>query len=130
MSEAPAIIGMTEYILCGMLVGLAFLLKIVVGKPIVLPDVILGVYELPVDVMFLSSALLVSYFMRSPSNHYVGMIYFLSYIMASVVVVVLWRFSRSLFEKNRVFASFGLASFNFFVCLFAFLRSFWLLKGV
>ncbi|WLD91769.1 hypothetical protein [Alkalihalobacillus sp. AL-G] len=106
-----------EYTLPIFLLGLGFLIKLWVNKETTKPHLLTSVSELPVDIMFLSSALIISYTelqtkkvvlnnVRSSadviaSNINNGYIIFIGYIIITFIITAIWRWNRSFFEAER-----------------------------
>ncbi|XMB86340.1 hypothetical protein RJG79_00655 [Mycoplasmatota bacterium WC44] len=103
------------------LLVLTFLMKLSINRNWKLPQFILSLLELPVDIMFLSSSLLISYYillaeknaslvvtdnsksmidLRIFNDINKGLLFFLISLCISFIVVIIWRKSEEIFEEE------------------------------
>lgn len=79
-----------------LLLVLAFVMKLFVDKVAGLFDFILSIFELPTEISFLAISMVVAYTISSPSNNKSGMCWFVAYLVAVFLVIVIWRRSTNL----------------------------------
>lgn len=134
---------MNEYFLSFFLLLLAFLIKLSANKICTKAHVVAALSELPVDIMFLSTALTVPY-MKLHSNEVIktvsqqgkqlsanqldlekGVNLFVLYLLITVLVTILWRFSEKFFkgEKWLFFNILVLINFTLSLGLFLYILS-------
>jgi hypothetical protein len=70
-------------------------------------DYLKAMAVLPVDVAFLIIALLIKYLTGKPPNVEQTVCYFLGYLVASLVITVLWSYSEKAIQKG-MFGRFGI----------------------
>jgi len=88
-------------VLPGLLLMIAFLLKLIVNQKVDMPKTIEALLALPVDVVFLALTFSVAFTLSSVENQREGLFYcFVGFIIA-MVVVLFWKFSQSLFLEKR-----------------------------
>ena len=87
------------------LILIAFLLKLFMDRVVNAPLAIKSIYELPVDILFLSSSFTVAYTLTSSTNIKNGLAHFFVFLIVILLSVVAWRRSIKFFEeKKRVFS--------------------------
>lgn len=94
------------------LVVIAFIMKLFMDRSATLPLIIRSLYEVPVDVIFLALSFTTAYTITDTSHVTVGMFYLYIFLIAALIIVVLWRRSIVLFELNHRFWSALLFVFN------------------
>ncbi len=82
------------------LVVMAFLLKLFMDRSATVPLIIRSLYEVPVDIAFLSLSFTSAYIIASSTNVHTGMCHLFIYFIVTLVVVVLWRRSIMLFDRK------------------------------
>ena len=88
-------------ILPGLLVLIAFLLKLIVNQEVDIPKTIESLLGLPVDIVFLALTFSVAFTLSSVENQREGLFYcFVGFIIA-MIVVLFWKISQSLFVDKR-----------------------------
>ena len=91
-----------DLILTIVLLGLAFILKLSVARPVDVPDIIQALVELPVDIIFLAISFGVAFTIAEKNNTGKGLFYSFVFIFLAVIVVMLWRLSIKFFtQKSR-----------------------------
>ena len=106
-----------EIALPASLLILAFLLKLLIDRTASLPYFIEATLELPVDIAFLATSFIVAFTISTPPKVREGLFAFTIYVIGSIIVVFLWRRSRTYFEKQKLGASFTLAVMNYLACV-------------
>lgn len=101
------------------IVGLAFLLKLVVDRTAAVPDMVLALLELPVDIAFLALSFLAGAVISMPTAAADGLVLFIGYVVGSVLVVVLWRRSHRAFLEERWRHTTVQALLNYVLCVTA-----------
>lgn len=109
-------------ILPGVLLLLGFSLKLLIGRNLNIPETIQSLCELPVDIVFLALSFIVAFTMTSQRNQAVGLFYCFVCLLLSIIVLVLWRISLSLFLKPSWFWILALV-INLFLSGFCIKRS-------
>ena len=89
-----------EIIMPIILIGLAFLLKLFIDRTVTVPDTISSILDLPADIAFFSLSVIVSFTITKPENIDLGLMYFSSAIVLSLVVIFLWRRSIASFNSG------------------------------
>ena len=93
---------------------LSFLLKLCIDRSIEVPLFVRSIYELPVDIIFLTISFLVAYTISSNNNlKNNGLYYCFIFLIVSIVNVIIWRRAVKLFEVNRILWSILLTGINF-----------------
>ena len=90
-----------EIILPIALLALEFVLKLFIDRSATLPVLIRSVLELPVDISFLATSLIVAFTILSPSNSEEGLVRFVIYLIGTVLVIFGWRRSVAFFEQDH-----------------------------
>jgi len=84
-----------------LLVGFAFFLKLFIDRTVTVPDTISSILDLPADIAFFSLSLIVSFTIAKPENRDFGLMYFIGFIVLSLLVAFLWRRSLSTFSAGK-----------------------------
>ncbi len=101
----------------GILLLLAFFLKLAVDREVDIPSSIYAFLELPVDLLFLATSFIAAFTISSTTpEDGVGFIYFAAYLLVSGTVVFCWRKSCKLFEAGHHGWMFILSIFNYLAC--------------
>lgn len=87
-----------------LLLGLSFIVKLSIERTVDLPKATMSIIELPTDMMFLSSSLIVAYIISNPSNAIYGLLLLLLCIVLSIFVILLWRKTEYLYAKKSWWA--------------------------
>lgn len=95
------------------LLVLAFLLKLLIDRASTAPIFIQSLMELPVDIAFLAMSFVIAYTINAGDGAAEGLLYFLIYIVCSIVIVSFWRRSNSYFEKDSLLMVGLLTSINY-----------------
>lgn len=82
---------------------LAFVLKLAIDRTVKTPNLIQALCELPVDIVFLSLSFLIAYTISIDSNVNTGLLYTLTFILLSPIIVILWRKTLTLYEMKNKF---------------------------
>lgn len=86
-----------DIILPGLLVLIAFLLKLLIDEIVDITSTIQAVIELPVDVIFLALTFSVAFTLTNVENQLQGLFYgFLGFVI-SIIVILLWKKTKKLF---------------------------------
>lgn len=104
-----------EIALPSTLLVLAFLLKLLIDRASTAPVFIQSLLELPVDIAFLAMSFVIAYTINAGDKADEGLLYFLIYIVASIIIVFFWRRSNSLFESDNFILTGMLTSINYLV---------------
>ena len=118
-----------ELIMPAMVLALSFALKLFIDRTATLPDAISSALELPVDIAFLATSLIVGFTLSSTGDPKLGLAWFGFYLLGTVFIVVLWRRSINLFLSEKHFASFCLGGLNYTFALIAIFQSVNFLTG-
>jgi hypothetical protein len=86
-----------DIILPGLLVLIAFLLKLVVDRSVEIPNAIQAIIELPVDIVFLALTFSVAFTLTSIKNQANGLFYGFVGFAFAIIVVLLWKKTQKLF---------------------------------
>ncbi len=103
---------MHEYTLSIVLLILSFVTKLFVNRSFKVPSFLKAIAELPVDMMFLSAAMvipIIKFMMMGKglsAQDVVNDVYnafglFIWYIVWTIIVTAIWRFSEYAFDKER-----------------------------
>lgn len=95
------------------LLVLAFLLKLLIDRASTAPVFIQSLMELPVDIAFLAMSFVIAYTINAGARAGEGLLYFLIYIICSIVIVFFWRRSSSCFERDSYLMVGVLTSLNY-----------------
>jgi hypothetical protein len=112
----PLTVDLPQVVLPLVLIGLAFILKLVVDRTARLADLVSAVLELPVDVAFLATSLTAAFVIAKPSDAAKGLTMFASYIVGTVVTVFLWRRGQRQFEGEDFWWCVPIAAMNYVLC--------------
>lgn len=111
-------------VLPGILLLLAFFLKLAIDREVDIPNSIYAFLELPVDVLFLSTSFVAAFTISAePPNNELGFIYFASYLFVAAVVVFCWRKACKLFESGNHFGMGLLSLLNYLLCAACLVRA-------
>ena len=109
-------------ILPGVLVVIAFLLKLLVDRNLDIPNAIQATCGLPVDIIFLSLTFGVAFTISDIKNQPIGLFYCFIGIAISIIVVLLWRKSLKFFlNKNKCWIL--LLSINLLISSYSIMKS-------
>lgn len=92
---------------------LVFLLKLFLDRSANTADIVQGVLELPVEISFLSVSFIAAFILSKAGNVDGGLLCFISYIVISIVVIVLWRRSNRAFLEDKLVRSSIMAVVNY-----------------
>jgi len=95
------------------LVIIAFLLKLFMDRSVNAPLAVKSLYELPVDILFLTLSFSVAFTITSSSNINNGLAHFFVFFIVILLSVVGWRRSIKLFEEEKRKRSATLFLINF-----------------
>ncbi|WP_146143864.1 hypothetical protein [Photobacterium phosphoreum] len=82
---------MASIILPVALLMLSFFVKMSIEREVDLPKALQSFIELPTDIMFLSSSLVIAYILSNSQDVDHGLIWFIGCVVLSIFVVILWR---------------------------------------
>lgn len=82
---------MASVILPVALLLLSFIVKMSIEREVDLPKTLQSIIELPTDIMFLSSSLVIAFILSNPSKTDDGLLWFVGCVVLSIFVVLLWR---------------------------------------
>lgn len=82
---------MASIILPVALLVLSFMVKMSIEREVDLPKALQSIIELPTDIMFLSSSLIIAYILSNSQDIGDGLLWFVGCVVLSIVVVLLWR---------------------------------------
>ena len=99
------------------LLVLAFLLKLLIDRASTAPIFIQSLMELPVDIAFLAMSFVIAFTINAGGRAGEGLLYFLTYIICSIVLVFFWRRSNSCFERDNYLMVGVLTSLNYFASI-------------
>ncbi|WP_323813812.1 hypothetical protein [Cellvibrio sp. NN19] len=91
---------MASIILPIALLVLAFTVKMSIEREVDLPKALQSVIELPADMMFLSSSLVIAHILANAPNTGEGLLWFIGCVVLSIVVVLLWRKAETQLVKK------------------------------
>ncbi|MGD6903408.1 hypothetical protein [Bacillus infantis] len=131
---------MSEFILPIILLALSFCLKLYINREVNKPSMLSAISELPVDVMFVSMAFIISYTIRF-SNHIIetyndgnkvlekmdlnaGYSLFGSYIIITILIIAFWRTSIKKMDTQKWVAYGIFVGLNYIICIVALLFAF------
>lgn len=118
-----------EIMMPTMVLALSFALKLFIDRTATLPDAISSALELPVDIAFLATSLIVGFTLSSAGDPKLGMAWFGFYLLGTVFIVVLWRRSITLFLAEKHFWSLCLGAANYMIAITAIFQSVNFLTG-
>lgn len=93
VKSAPAVLPV-------LLLALSFIVKMSIERSVDLPKAYQSLIELPTDMMFLSSSLIVGFIISNPAKSIYGLLLLLACILISMLVIFLWRKAEHLFDKR------------------------------
>jgi len=111
------------------LLVLAFLLKLLIDRASTAPIFISSLLELPVDISFLAMSFIVAFAIRAGAEAGQGLLIFIGYVVASIVLVFLWRRSNLFFEQNKFGWCATLSGINYVVSCIGVYVAIQLVKG-
>lgn len=82
---------MASIILPVALLVLSFFVKMSIEREVDLPKALQSFIELPTDIMFLSSSLVIAYILANSADIGNGLLWFVGCVVLSILVVILWR---------------------------------------
>ncbi|NVO11589.1 MAG: hypothetical protein HXX16_16625 [Bacteroidales bacterium] len=93
---------------------LSFLLKLCIDRAVEIPLFVRSIYELPVDIIFLTISFLVAFTISTTeAGKNNGLFYCFIFLIVSIINVIIWRRAVKLFELNKIFWSIALTAINF-----------------
>ncbi|HEM8293264.1 hypothetical protein [Providencia sp. SP181] len=95
------------------LLALAFFLKLLIDRASTAPIFIQSLMELPVDIAFLAMSFAVAYTIKAGDKFGEGLLLFITYIIATILIVFFWRRSNACFERDCYIFAFILSSVNY-----------------
>jgi hypothetical protein len=104
-----------EIALPGILLLTKALQKLVVGRALTLPDLIMAVLALPVDIVFLAASLLAGVAISAPGSGREGISIFALSLAISLLVVTFWRQSEKFFVQDQRWGTAILGLVNIFL---------------
>ena len=113
-----------------LVLGLSFALKLFIDRSTTAPDFIVSTLELPVDITFLSTSLIVGYTIAPSGDPQAGLAWFGFYIFASIFIVFLWRRGIKSFDSGSKVTVVFLAGANYFLAITALVNSLSLITEV
>ncbi len=96
---------------------LAFLLKLFIDRNVEIPLIIRSIYELPVDIIFLSISFIAAFTISTGIEKNEGLFYCFVYLIVAIINVIIWRRTIKLFERGKTFWSIILTLVNFFITI-------------
>ena len=118
-----------EIIMPIIVLGLAFLLKLLIDRSASIPDAISSTLELPVDITFLAMSLIVGFTIAPLGQAKEGMAWFALYVFGAILIVFIWRRSIKSFESNSHKTAFFLGVVNYLISITAIVHSIKLVTG-
>ena len=118
-----------EIIMPALLLIMSYLLKIFVDRSASLPDALSAFLELPVDVTFLATSLIVGFSLVKPENSNLGFVWFFGYLIGAFIVVILWRRSTKLFQSENYYSAIPLVMVNYAIVGWALINAIELVSG-
>ena len=112
-----------QIILPAALLALAFVLKLCIDREATAPVLILALLELPVDMTFLSSTFIISYTIGVNGDKELGLIFFIAFLIGTIVVILLWRRSIRFFDSDKLIKSSLLGTLNYLISVSAIVSS-------
>jgi hypothetical protein len=100
------------------ILALSFILKLVVDRTAKIPDLIDALFELPIDIAVLATTLIAATAMTKSSHASDGLIDFAFYIVGTIITVVTWRRSVSLFENYKYRLAILVSVFGYIICIY------------
>lgn len=91
---------MASIILPVALLVLSFVVKMSIEREVDLPKALQSFLELPTDIMFLSSSLVIAYILVNSSEVGNGLLWFVGCVVLSIVIVLLWRKAEAQLAKK------------------------------
>jgi tellurite resistance protein TehA-like permease len=114
----------SEVVLPGILLLLAFFLKLSIDREVDMPNAIYAFLELPVDILFLATSFIAAFTIASdhPKSEQ-GFIYFVCYLFVAAIAVFLWRKACRLFEDGKIKTTLLLSTINYTICVASLIRA-------
>lgn len=114
----------SEVVLPGILLALAFFLKLSIDREVDIPSAIYAFLELPVDILFLATSFIAAFTISSAqSNGEKGFIYFICYLLVAAFAVFLWRKACRLFEDGKIKTTIFISFINYLICVTSLIRA-------
>ena len=118
-----------DVILPGIILAMAFLMKLFVDRSPDLPIFIEATYALPVDIVFLSMTFAAASCISKPTQAGTGLEHFAVYVLLAVLSIFLYRRSNTLFDSDEYFTSACLSLLNFPIAFASLIDSVKLVSG-
>ena len=112
-----------EIVMPILLLALSFVLKLVVGRNAESLDIISSLLELPVDMIFLSTVLIVGFTLSPSGDARQGLAWFSLYILGAIIVILLWRKSIRKSDKGSYISACCLGGLNYLLSTGALMHS-------
>mgnify|MGYP004721634693 CR=1 FL=1 len=97
---------------------MSFLLKLSLDRTITRPTAMNALYELPVDTIFLSTSLIAAATIKAAKEKQVEfLVLFILYIVASIVITIIWRKTVSANDRGEKFYVGLLMIINYIICI-------------
>lgn len=106
---------------------LSFSLKLFIDRTTTVNDAITSSLELPVDIAFVSLSLIIGFTISPHGDPQLGLLWFCSYLIATIFIVVFWKKSINSYITNGKFFIFG--SLNYVISITGLVLSIKLLLG-
>ncbi len=107
----------TEIILPGILLVLAFFLKLSIDREVDIPSSIYAMLELPVDVAFLATSFIAAFTISATQpDSEKGFVYFICYVLLAGLAIFLWRKSSRQFDAGNHGSAIGISVINYLIC--------------
>jgi hypothetical protein len=97
---------------------LAFLLKLAIDRSVDAPILIKAIYELPVDIVFLSLSFLAAHTISLTTSKNDALFYCFVITIISIINVIIWRRAIKLYEGKFIGWSVFLTAINYFTTIF------------
>ncbi|EGQ7642240.1 hypothetical protein NM092_003549 [Vibrio cholerae] len=108
----------------GILLALAFFLKLSVDREVDIPNTIYAILELPVDILFLATSFIVAFTIAAkPPVSTTGFMYFGAYLLVSAITVFTWRKACRCFERGHIKTTIFISVVNYSLCVTALIRA-------
>ena len=118
-----------EILLPGIILCIAFGMKLFVDRSPDVPMMIETTYELPMDMVFLALTFAAAFSISNPAEAGRGLAHFASYVVAAIVCVALSRRSIRVFDQDKRFASAVVFVANFLIAMSTLVISVELVSG-
>jgi hypothetical protein len=96
---------------------LKFLLKLFIHRDVKIPSFLRAVFELPVDISFLSLSFLIGYLLTKgqvSNTSFTLLIFTLCFVISNII---LWRLTITLFENNKKYVLLIPMAFNYTISI-------------